>query len=54
MNSIERVSEYIGMPLESDGGAYPPAAWPTTGDIEVSDLVHSFSPLLLFLFYYHN
>jgi ABC-type multidrug transport system fused ATPase/permease subunit len=39
MNSAERVIEYSELPTESQGGEAPPAAWPTSGKIEVEDLV---------------
>ncbi|CAG8495816.1 30_t:CDS:2 [Acaulospora morrowiae] len=42
LGSVERIQEYIDMPQELTGAiasAHPPAAWPTRGDIEVSDLV---------------
>ncbi|KAH7320049.1 P-loop containing nucleoside triphosphate hydrolase protein [Stachybotrys elegans] len=39
MNSTERVIEYMELETESQGGQEPPAAWPTSGTIEVEDLV---------------
>ncbi|CAG8763787.1 15393_t:CDS:10, partial [Gigaspora margarita] len=43
LNSVERVKEYIDMPQEpiSAANARPPAAWPTDGKIEVSNLTVS-------------
>ncbi|CAG8465261.1 13492_t:CDS:10 [Gigaspora rosea] len=43
LNSVERVKEYIDMPQEpiSAANARPPAAWPTDGKIEVSQLTVS-------------
>ncbi|KFA76189.1 hypothetical protein S40288_07267 [Stachybotrys chartarum IBT 40288] len=39
MNSTERVIEYTELKTESQEGKLPPAAWPTSGTIEVEDLV---------------
>lgn len=39
MNAAERVVEYAGMETEEEGGARPPAAWPTGGSVEVEGLV---------------
>lgn len=39
MNAAERVIEYSELPMEPQGGEAPPAAWPTSGRIEVEDLV---------------
>ncbi|KAI3626411.1 hypothetical protein CBS9595_001772 [Malassezia furfur] len=39
LNSVERIEEYIHVPPEQQGGAEPPAHWPTdTGGIEVKQL----------------
>jgi len=38
-NSAERVIEYTNLPIESQDGADPPAAWPSEGRLEVNDLV---------------
>ena len=38
MNAIERVTEYINMPVEDLNGDEVSAAWPTQGRIEVQDL----------------
>ncbi|KAM0262906.1 hypothetical protein ACHAQJ_001499 [Trichoderma viride] len=39
MNATERVIEYADLKTEPLDGEKVPAAWPTTGDIEVNDLV---------------
>lgn len=39
MNAAERVIEYTEVETEDLGGEIPPAAWPTTGDMEIKDLV---------------
>ncbi|KAI0473842.1 P-loop containing nucleoside triphosphate hydrolase protein [Xylariaceae sp. FL0804] len=39
MNAAERIVEYTELPTESLAGVRPPAAWPTEGRVEVSDLV---------------
>jgi ABC-type multidrug transport system fused ATPase/permease subunit len=39
MNAAERVIEYSELETESQGGQVPPAAWPTSGTLEVNDLV---------------
>ncbi|KAI1418838.1 P-loop containing nucleoside triphosphate hydrolase protein [Xylaria sp. FL1777] len=39
MNAAERIVEYTELPTEDLGGVQPPAAWPTEGRVEVSDLV---------------
>ncbi|OJJ42757.1 hypothetical protein ASPZODRAFT_20284 [Penicilliopsis zonata CBS 506.65] len=47
MNSIERVTEYSNIPCEeakSSNSRSAPAAWPTGGRLDVSDLVVSYSP----------
>ncbi|KAJ3529707.1 hypothetical protein NM208_g9637 [Fusarium decemcellulare] len=38
MNSTERVVEYTELDTESLGGEKPPAAWPTSGTMEVENL----------------
>ena len=38
MNAAERVIEYSELPTESLGGEKPPAAWPTTGRVEIEEL----------------
>ncbi|CAG8498041.1 12020_t:CDS:10 [Acaulospora colombiana] len=46
LSSAERIKEYIDMPQEFSNtisNAHPPAAWPTSGEIEVSDLVVKYS-----------
>ncbi|KAG6002516.1 hypothetical protein E4U21_003009 [Claviceps maximensis] len=43
MNAAERVIEYAEVETEDLGGEIPPAAWPTTGNMEVKDLVVSYS-----------
>ncbi|KAJ5409015.1 hypothetical protein N7509_002898 [Penicillium cosmopolitanum] len=44
MNATERVMEYSNIELENQGGADAPAAWPTEGRLEVSDLVVGYAP----------
>ena len=44
MNATERVIEYSSIELENQGGADAPAAWPTEGRLEVSDLVVGYAP----------
>ncbi len=39
MNSLERISEFCAIPVERSDGKTPPAHWPSSGQIEVSDLV---------------
>lgn len=39
MNAAERVIEYSELETEDQGGQEPPAAWPTSGRLEVNDLV---------------
>lgn len=39
MNATERVIEYCDLKTENQGGKQPPAAWPTSGAMEVKDLV---------------
>lgn len=39
MNATERVIEYSEVETENQGGQEPPAAWPTSGRLEVNDLV---------------
>lgn len=43
MNAAERVVEYSELPTEKLGGENAPAAWPTEGRVEVSDLVVSYA-----------
>lgn len=44
MNATERVIEYSSIELQNQGGADAPAAWPTEGRLEVSDLVVGYAP----------
>lgn len=44
MNGVERVLDYTQIKTEPSGGRDPPAAWPTEGRIEVSDLIVSYAP----------
>ncbi|KAK2795800.1 hypothetical protein FQN52_003650 [Onygenales sp. PD_12] len=44
MNATERVIEYSNIEIESQGGLNVPAAWPTEGRLEVSDLVVGYAP----------
>ncbi|KAJ5681819.1 uncharacterized protein N7477_001759 [Penicillium maclennaniae] len=44
MNATERVIEYSKIELENQGGADAPAAWPTEGRLEVSDLIVGYAP----------
>lgn len=43
MNAAERIVEYTELPTESLEGKSAPAAWPTEGRVEVSDLVVSYA-----------
>ncbi|PGH14692.1 hypothetical protein AJ79_02858 [Helicocarpus griseus UAMH5409] len=44
MNATERVIEYSNINIEPQDGADAPAAWPTEGRLEVSDLVVAYAP----------
>ena len=44
MNAVERVVEYSNIAIESQEGDSVPAAWPTEGRLEVSDLVCGYAP----------
>ena len=44
MNAAERIVEYSNIPIEKQEGDSPPAAWPTEGKLEVSDLVVGYAP----------
>ncbi|OAG42647.1 hypothetical protein AYO21_03232 [Fonsecaea monophora] len=44
MNATERIVEYSNITTESQGGVDAPAAWPTEGNLEVSDLVVGYAP----------
>lgn len=46
LNSVERVREYAGLETERYEGRDAPAAWPSRGRIEVSDLVVRHAPHL--------
>ncbi|THC93221.1 hypothetical protein EYZ11_007303 [Aspergillus tanneri] len=46
MNATERVLEYSAMETEDQGGHEPPAAWPTSGQVEVEDLQVGYAPEL--------
>ena len=46
MNATERISEYSKLDIEDQSGADPPAAWPTQGRLEVSNLVAGYAPEL--------
>ncbi|PFH61268.1 hypothetical protein XA68_17841 [Ophiocordyceps unilateralis] len=43
MNAAERVVEYTEVETEDQGGDDPPAAWPTTGRVQVQDLVAGYA-----------
>ncbi|ODA77544.1 hypothetical protein RJ55_07173 [Drechmeria coniospora] len=43
MNAAERVIEYTELDTEDQSGAEPPAAWPTSGNVEVKDLVAAYA-----------
>lgn len=43
MNAAERVIEYSQLEIESQEGKEPPAAWPTSGRMEVNELVVSYA-----------
>lgn len=44
LNSVERIQEYTEVATEENTGIDPPAAWPTRGCLEVSDLVVGYAP----------
>lgn len=44
MNAAERILEYTEIKTETLEGERPPAAWPTTGRIEVDSLVVGYAP----------
>lgn len=44
MNSLERISEFCAIPSEPSDGVAPPASWPTSGRVEISDLVVAYGP----------
>lgn len=44
LNAAERIIEYSNLPTESQDGAEPPAAWPSEGRLEVSNLVVGYAP----------
>lgn len=44
MNATERIIEYSELTIEEQGGADAPAAWPTEGVLEVTNLVISYAP----------
>lgn len=44
MNSTERAIEYSRIETEDQGGLSPPAAWPTSGRLEVDDLTVGYAP----------
>ncbi|KAJ6089772.1 hypothetical protein N7467_004988 [Penicillium canescens] len=46
MNALERISEYCDLTPETESGMDPPAAWPTNGHLEVSNLVVTYAPEL--------
>ncbi|KAI8713732.1 hypothetical protein NCS52_01218600 [Fusarium sp. LHS14.1] len=46
MNSMERALEYMTLETEPQDGEKPPAAWPTSGTIEMRDLEVSYAPHL--------
>lgn len=43
MNAAERVVEYSELKMEKQDGTEPPAAWPTSGTIEMKDVVVSYA-----------
>ncbi|KAI9931721.1 hypothetical protein ASPWEDRAFT_150886 [Aspergillus wentii DTO 134E9] len=43
MNSTERAIEYSRIETEDQGGLRPPAAWPTSGRLEIEDLAVSYA-----------
>ncbi|RDA86044.1 hypothetical protein CP532_4687 [Ophiocordyceps camponoti-leonardi (nom. inval.)] len=43
MNAAERVVEYTEVETEDQGGEEPPAAWPTSGRVQVQDLVAGYA-----------
>lgn len=43
MNATERVIEYTELKMETQEGEKPPAAWPSSGSMEVEDLVVAYA-----------
>lgn len=44
-NAVERVAEYASLPIENQSASVKvPAAWPTEGRLQVSDLVAGYAP----------
>lgn len=43
-NAVERVIQYSNIETEDQSGESPPAAWPTSGEIEVDDLTVGYAP----------
>ncbi|MDI1487833.1 MAG: hypothetical protein OHK93_007106 [Ramalina farinacea] len=43
MNSLERISEFCAIPTEPSDGKVPPAHWPSSGQIEIRDLMVGYS-----------
>ena len=44
-NAVERVAEYADLPIENQGASVKvPAAWPTEGRLQVSNLVAGYAP----------
>ena len=44
MNSLERITEFCAIPVESTDGLSPPAHWPSSGRIDISDLSVGYAP----------
>lgn len=44
LNSAERIIEYTRVPVEDQSGNSAPAAWPTSGRLEVDGLVAGYAP----------
>ncbi|KAI9348567.1 P-loop containing nucleoside triphosphate hydrolase protein [Obelidium mucronatum] len=46
LNAVERLVEYIELPIEDQGGEEPPKEWPVKGDIEFKDVQMRYQPNL--------
>ncbi|KAI9348568.1 P-loop containing nucleoside triphosphate hydrolase protein [Obelidium mucronatum] len=46
LNAVERLVEYLELPIEDQGGEEPPKEWPVRGDIEFKDVKMRYQPNL--------